>query len=91
MSENFRGYDSWKTRSDRDEYPDPDEDRPGTVAHYQGHAQCLARINQLTDLLEEIAEIADDRADADMQGDPPRYVPNQWMQILTRIREVVPR
>lgn len=64
---------------------------PGTVEHYKQHEQCHKRINALTDLLEEIAEECDERADADCTGDPPRYVPNIWMQLLTRIREVVPR
>jgi hypothetical protein len=93
MADGFRGYDTWKCRADRDESPDPAEDRdgPGTVKHYQGHAQCLARINKLTAVLEEIAAICDGRDDADLVGDPPCYVPNIWMQIHTRIREVVPR
>ncbi len=66
-------------------------DRPGTVEHYEAHAACHREIARLRALLEEIAEECDERADADCAGDPPRYVPNIWMQLLTRIREVVPR
>ena len=29
-----------------------------------------------------VREFLDDRADADMQGDPPEYVPNAAMQLL---------
>jgi hypothetical protein len=68
-----------------------DAPKPGTVAHYELHEKCQARINMLTDLLEEIAEECDQRADADCVGDPPRYLPNIWMDLLTRIRAVVPR
>jgi hypothetical protein len=64
--------------------------QPGTVEHYKLHEQCLARINTLTDLLEEIAEECADRADADCVGDPPRFVGNIWAQLHQRIREVVP-
>jgi hypothetical protein len=66
-------------------------DKPGTVEHYEAHAACQKRINELTDLIEEVADECDARADADCQGDPPCYVPNIWMQLHTRIREVVPR
>jgi hypothetical protein len=49
------------------------------------------RIAELSNLIEHIAEVCDDRADADCTGDPPKFVPNIWMQLLTEIREVVPR
>lgn len=65
--------------------------KPGTVEHYQLHAACLKEIGRLRAVLEEIAEECDERADADMAGDPPRYLPNVWMQLLERIRAVVPR
>jgi hypothetical protein len=39
-------------------------------------------INKLRDALRAIEEIADGRADADCVGDPPRFVPNDWMQVL---------
>lgn len=68
----------------------PDLPKPGTVEHYKLHEKCLARINTLTDLLEEIAEECDQRADADCVGDPPRFVSNIWAQLHQRIREVVP-
>ena len=87
MPDDFHGYDLWRCQSP----DDAGEPRPGTVASYSGHEQCLARIAKLTDLLEEIAAICDGRDDADMVGDPPRYVPNIWAEIHLRIREVVPR
>jgi len=65
-------------------------DTPGTVAHYETHAACHREIARLRAVLEEIAAECDERADADCVGDPPRYVPNIWMQIHTRIREVIP-
>jgi len=65
-------------------------DKPGTVEHYQMHAACHREIARLRALLEEIANECEERADADCVGDPPRYVPNIWMQLHTRIREVVP-
>jgi hypothetical protein len=67
-----------------------DAPKPGTVAHYELHEKCQARINMLTDLLEEIAEECDQRADADCVGDPPRFVGNIWSDLLMRIRAVVP-
>lgn len=36
--------------------------------------------------LEELEAIAEDRADCDCAGDPPRYVPNDWMRALMIIR-----
>jgi len=68
-----------------------DPDKPGTVAHYELHAACHREIARLRAVLEEIADECADRADADCQGDPPRYVPNIWMQLSMRIRTVVPR
>jgi hypothetical protein len=68
---------------------DPAE-TPGTVEHYELHADCQREIQRLRNLLEEIADVCNDRADAECVGDPPRYVPNIWMQLHTRIREVVP-
>lgn len=65
-------------------------DKPGTVEHYKLHEGCLKEIQRLRDVLEKIADECDGRADADCVGDPPRFVPNVWMQILTRIREVMP-
>ncbi len=59
--------------------------KPGTVEHYELHKPCLAEIQKLRDLLEEIAEECDERADA-----TPEYRPNIWMELLMRIREVVP-
>lgn len=49
------------------------------------------RLAELTNLVEELAEECDQRADADCTGDPPRYVPNFAMELLTKIRAVVPR
>lgn len=40
-------------------------------------------------VLQEIRDLAEDRADADCTGDPPRYQPNIWMQIQTMIDEVL--
>ena len=65
--------------------------KPGTVEHYEVHRECLAEIQKLRDVLEEIAEECDQRADADCTGDPPRFQSNIWMQLHQRIREVVPR
>lgn len=67
------------------------EPRPGTVEHYQFHARCHQHIAKLTTLIEEIATVCSERADADCVGDPPRFVPNIWMQLHTRIREDLPR
>lgn len=39
------------------------------------------------DILERIEEYFDDRADADCEGDPPRYVPNEEMQLYTALQE----
>jgi hypothetical protein len=63
----------------------------GTVEYYECHKRGHQRIAKLTAVLEEIAEECAERADADCVGDPPRYVPNIWMQLHTRIREVLPR
>jgi len=65
-------------------------DKPGTVEHYQVHAACHREIARLRALLEEIAAECAERAEADLVGDPPHYRPNIWMQLQTRIREVVP-
>jgi len=65
-------------------------DKPGTVAHYEVHADCHREIARLRGVLEEIAAECAERADADCVGDPPRYVPNIWTQLHTRIREVLP-
>src|SRR5262245_33433018 len=62
---------------------------PGTVNHCDVHAACLREIARLRAVLEAIAEECAERADADCVGDPPHYVPNIWMQIQTRIREVI--
>ena len=67
-----------------------ESDKPGTVAHYKVHEACHREIARLRGVLEEIADVCADREDADLVGDPPRYVPNIWMQLHTRIREVVP-
>jgi len=68
----------------------PDVTKPGTVAHYELHAACHREIARLRAVLEEIVAECEDREDADCVGDPPEYVPNVWMRIHTRIREVVP-
>jgi hypothetical protein len=49
------------------------------------------RVARLEALIEELAEDCDQRADADCTGDPPRYVPNFAMELLTKIRATVPR
>jgi len=41
-------------------------------------------------VLEQIRGYCDGRADADCVGDPPRFVPNAWMQVQTLIDEVLP-
>jgi hypothetical protein len=40
-------------------------------------------------VLQQCAEYFDNRADADMQGDPPRYVPNEEMRLLQAVREAL--
>jgi hypothetical protein len=84
MADDFYRYDLTKTT------PPGDRDGPGTVKYYQGHAQCLARINKLTDLLNEIAAECAEHDDASIEADG-RAIPNCWMRIHLRIREVVPR
>ena len=32
-----------------------------------------------------------DRADADCQGDPPRFIPNVWMQVQTDLEDALRR
>ncbi len=41
----------------------------------------------LGDVLDDIEEYLDDRADADCVGDPAEYHGNQEMGLLTRLRE----
>lgn len=45
-------------------------------------------MEELESLLDEVDEYLDDRADADVQGDPPKYVPNKAMTLLSRLREL---
>jgi len=54
--------------------------KPSIMEHYL----------QLRDTLRDIREMAADRADAACVGDPPRFVPNAWMQVQTLIDEVLP-
>jgi hypothetical protein len=47
------------------------------------------RAMEMALVLERCAEYFDNRADADMQGDPPRYVPNEEMRLLVAVREAL--
>jgi DNA repair exonuclease SbcCD ATPase subunit len=54
----------------------------------EGHIEKLeARIEKLEDLLNELEEWFDNRSDADCEDG--RYQPNQEMQMLMSIREVL--
>jgi hypothetical protein len=43
----------------------------------------------VVELLDAVAELLDGYQDADCVGDPPRFVPNQAMQLRTRILELL--
>jgi len=49
----------------------------------QEYAAVVKKMVKLRLALAEIAEIADDHADADCTGDPPRFIPNDWMRVQT--------
>lgn len=57
----------------------------GLIPDGKEWTEWLANFN---DLLDDIDEYLDNRADADVQGDPPRYVPNAAMELLCRLREM---
>jgi hypothetical protein len=38
------------------------------------------QLSLLREGLEELWDMADNRADCDCVGDPPRFIPNAWMQ-----------
>ncbi len=40
----------------------------------------------LEDILDEIDEYLDNRADCDCVGDPAEYAPNEEMSLMTRLR-----
>lgn len=40
----------------------------------------------LSDVLDAVEEYLDDRADADCQGDPAKYVPNEAMRLLVELQ-----
>lgn len=48
-----------------------------------------SKLQEVRDLLMDISEYLEDREDADIQGDPPRYVPNRAMRLNSRVKEVV--
>jgi hypothetical protein len=39
------------------------------------------------DLYNDLVEFLENQQDADCEGDPPRYIPNKAMQLLTRLKE----
>jgi hypothetical protein len=49
----------------------------------------MRELNVMRETLEACADYFDARADADMQGDPPRYVPNEEMRMLQQVREAL--
>jgi len=44
---------------------------------------------ELLDLLTELLDYMDNKADCDVQGDPPDYVPNTEMKLQTRIQDYI--
>lgn len=45
------------------------------------------REERMRSALEDIRDFCDGRADADCIGDPPRFVPNKWMELLMMAEE----
>lgn len=44
---------------------------------------------EIIDLLRELRDYMDNRADCDVQGDPPEEIPNTEMRLLCRIQETL--